>query len=401
MSPKISIKKSIAFFLVSLLLIGGIFGCNIAQQDIYKGNFDAAITRLCKKLSKRPHNEDNILLLERAFSNAMLIDLKRIDQLRSQNSAAGWVEINDIYKNIDVRQDQIRRVLPLHLDKAGRDCNIKFIDVNAQLASSGKKAAEFYYNEAKQLLANQNRLDARKAYADLVALSNYSHDYTDVLQLKATAREEGINLVLFKMLNNSDAIMPGQLEKDLMTMTVNDLNEEWVVYHNKAVEGASYDYKIICRVQHMMVGPEQQNEKAYTDSKQVQDGWEYVLDSRGNVKKDSLGNDIKKPKMKTISCEVKEVHQFKQATMDGVLEYYSSNNNMLIKTMPIKADGVFDNSFAVARGDMNALSKDSKLKLDKKPMPFPSNADLMLQAGATFKTMLHQAMNDNRSLVRN
>jgi hypothetical protein len=389
------------YLLSSLLLISVLLGCNIAQQDIYKGNFDAAITRLCKKLSKHPHNEDNILLLERAFTNAMTVDLKRIDQLRTQNSAAGWVEINSIYQNIDIRQDQIRRVLPLHLDKAGRDCSIQFIDVNAQLASSGKKAAEFYYKEAKQLLSNRNRLDARKAYADLLALNNYPHDYTDVLQLKAQAREEGINLVLFKMMNNSDAIMPAQLEKDLMTMTVNDLNEDWVVYHGKAVDGADYDYKVVCRVQHMMVGPEQQNEKSYTDSKQVQDGWEYILDSRGNVKKDSLGNDMKKPKMKTISCVVKEVHQFKQATMDGVLEYYSTNSNMLIKTMPVKGDGVFENTFAVAVGDQSALTKDSKLKLDRKPMPFPTNAELMLQAGATFKTVLHKAMMDNRSLVRN
>ncbi len=389
------------YLLSSLLLISVLLGCNIAQQDIYKGNFDAAITRLCKKLSKHPNNEDNILLLERAFSNAMTVDLKRIDQLRTQNSAAGWVEINSIYQNIDVRQDQIRRVLPLHLDKAGRDCSIQFIDVNAQLASSGKKAGEFYYKEAKQLLSNRNRLDARKAYADLLALNNYPHDYTDVLQLKAQAREEGINLVLFKMMNNSDAIMPAQLEKDLMTMTVNDLNEDWVVYHGKAVDGADYDYKVVCRVQHMMVGPEQQNEKSYTDSKQVQDGWEYILDSRGNVKKDSLGNDMKKPKMKTISCVIKEVRQFKQATMDGVLEYYSTNSNMLIKTMPIKADGVFENTFAIAVGDLSALTKDSKLKLDRKPMPFPTNAELMLQAGATFKTVLHKAMTDNRSLVRN
>jgi hypothetical protein len=389
------------YLLSSLLLISVLLGCNIAQQDIYKGNFDAAITRLCKKLSKHPHNEDNILLLERAFTNAMTVDLKRIDQLRTQNSATGWVEINSIYQNIDVRQDQIRRVLPLHLDKAARDCSIQFIDVNAQLASSGKKAAEFYYKEAKQLLSNRNRLDARKAYADLLALNNYPHDYTDVLQLKAQAREEGINLVLFKMMNNSDAIMPAQLEKDLMTMTVNDLNEDWVVYHGKAVDGADYDYKVVCRVQHMIVGPEQQNEKSYTDSKQVQDGWEYILDSRGNVKKDSLGNDMKKPKMKTISCVVKEVHQFKQATMDGVLEYYSTNSNMLIKTMPVKGDGVFENTFAIAVGDQSALTKDSKLKLDRKPMPFPTNAELMLQAGATFKTVLHKAMMDNRSLVRN
>lgn len=393
--------KQLRFILGALFFLTFIFGCNIAQQDIYKGNFDAAITRLCKKLSKHPHNEDNILLLERAFTNAMTVDLKRIDQLRTQNNAAGWVEINSIYQNIDVRQDQIRRVLPLHLDKAGRDCSIQFIDVNAQLASSGKKAGEFYYNEAKQLLSNRNRLDARKAYADLLALNNYPHDYTDVLQLKAQAREEGINLVLFKMMNNSDAIMPAQLEKDLMTMTVNDLNEEWVVYHGKAVDGADYDYKVVCRVQHMIVGPEQQNEKSYTDTKQVQDGYEYVLDSRGNVKKDSLGNDMKKPKMKTISCVIKEVRQFKQATMDGVLEYYSTNSNMLIKTMPLKADGVFENTFAIAVGDLSALTKDSKMKLDRKPMPFPTNAELMLQAGATFKTVLHKAMIDNRNLVRN
>ena len=41
------------------------------------------------------------------------------------------------------------------------------------------------------------------------------------------------------------------------------------------------------------ISPEQINEKQIIREKVIKDGFDYVLDKRGNVAKDSLGNDIK------------------------------------------------------------------------------------------------------------
>ena len=100
----------------------------------------------------------------------------------------------------------------------------------------------------------------------------------------------------------------------------------------------------------------------YTDSKKVEDGWEYVLDAKGNVMKDSLGNDIKTKKYKTISCDVIETVQKKESTIGAVVQFFTANNE-LIQSVPVSSVANFQYISATAIGDLNALSDASRAKL--------------------------------------
>jgi hypothetical protein len=390
-------KKHLFFVLVFI----GFMACNIPRQQILRGNYDDAITTLCRKLSRKPNKDENIILLERAYLGAQQRDLDRIDYLRKENSATNWITINDIYKHIQFRQNQIRPLLPLRIASLKRNCNITLIDVNDQIINSGNKAAEFYYNEAQSLLKTNSHLNARKAYSDLMEIKNYPNQYTDVSQLLVQAKQMGINHVLFRMRNVSNEMLPIDFEKDLLKISLQELNGEWIQYNTTQQENTNYDFEIIVRINKLIVSPEQNNEVNTLESKEIQDGWEYELDAKGNVKKDSLGNDIKHPKMKKITCDVKETNQLKTASIMATLDYVNLATKQLMQTFPLQADAVFENKFVFIHGDQNALSEATKAKLKSKPMPFPTNLQILDQCGNTLKPSIKTAILQHRGLVEN
>ena len=82
---------------------------------------------------------------------------------------------------------------------------------------------------------------------------------------------------------------------------------QWTKYHLKTNEVTSYDYGIEVHIQTVDIGPEQIRESSYEDVARVQDGFQYVLDGKGNVAKDTLGNDLKEPKFIEVSIELIKV----------------------------------------------------------------------------------------------
>ena len=209
----------------------------------------------------------------------------------------------------------------------------------------------------------------------------------------------GTSYVLFKMQNNTGTPLPPNFETELTKISLTDLDADWIRYHTHKTTGTTYDYNIVVNMKNIMVSPEAVKEIQYTESKTVPDGWQYLLDAHGNVRKDSLGNDIKVPKTKVITCIVEETYQNKKATIAGTLDYVNNANNQLIKTDPIAADNFFEYRSAVANGDFNALKPETREKLGRKPVPFPPSFDMILQAGQTLKGMVKNIILANKEVL--
>ena len=114
--------------------------------------------------------------------------------------------------------------------------------------------------------------------------------------------------------------------------------------------------------------------------------------------KDSLGNDIKITKYKTITCEVIETQQKKTALVSGEIEFVEVANEQLLFTAPLTAQSLFENFAATAVGDVKALSAETKKKLGNKPLPFPSSAALILMSGDILKGMVKDIIYKNSSV---
>ena len=177
------------------------------------------------------------------------------------------------------------------------------------------------------------------------------------------------------------------------------LDSEWRDYSFEEKPGLHYDYKVIYKVRDIDISPERVQERAYIDEKKIQDGYDYVLDNRGNVKKDSLGNDIKIPRMVSIRADVLEVHQSKAARIGGAIEVRDLNRNSLLETCDLATEVVFENYASTFHGDERALSQDSKNRLGNRPLPFPRDEDMLVQAAERLKPDVKEELRRSRAIL--
>ena len=140
-------------------------------------------------------------------------------------------------------------------------------------------------------------------------------------------------------------------------------------------------------------------DKDIIEKKTIENGFEYVLDSKGNVMKDTAGNDIKIPKYKTLSCTVIETHQHKSVRIDGNLEFMSNNPKKLLKKEPIGAENIFDHQSARAVGDLEALDDQAKELIKNEYIPFPNDMQMVFNTTQTLKPAIQDALYRNRRYI--
>jgi len=384
-----------------VLLIMPFSSCVSPKKLIGQGQYDHAIASLVKKLTRNKNKDKNVELIEAAFKKANQRDLDRITFLKKEGRPENWDEIYQRYHNIKSRQDRVQAILPLYIQYKNRSADLPFVKIEDDMISSKEKAAAFYYANAMQLLTKNNRMDARRAYEELTNIKQYYTSYKDLDDQLRRAHAAGTNYVLYKFKNDYRGIIPAEFEREFMKISLQDQNDFWINYHVVRDPAVTYDYEVRYLLKDIQVSPEQYKEVQYEETKQVQDGWEYEYDRSGNVKKDSLGNDIKKPKYKTIKATVKEIQQRKMATLIGKLQYYNNHTGQMMESHPIGADAVWENFAATYMGDKNALKPDTLKKIGNSPQAFPTNEYMIMQANATIKPIIKSSVAKYHNLVAN
>ena len=388
-------KKIICYILISALITS----CTSSLKLMKNGDYDGAIYKSVHKLKHKKQNEKEIVVLEQAYQKANERDRERINFLKKEGKPDNWDDIFLIYSKMDQRQQTVKALLPLNISSQNRDAQYDFVNYDDEIIQAKKNATEYFYVHALSLLDKNNKPDARKAYYELSKVKSFSSNYKDVDKELIRSKNMGISYVLFKMKNTTGVPLPPSFEDELTKISLNELNSEWLSYHTRETKDMGYDYTILVNMKNINVSPEGIKETNFTETKIVPDGFQYVLDAHGNVKKDSLGNDMKAPKTKTISCNVIETYQNKKAIIAGTLDYINNNTGQLIKTDPIASENFFEHRSMSAVGDINALKPETKAKIGNRPVPFPSGFEMLLQAGQTLKGMTKNIINTNRHLL--
>lgn len=386
-------------FLLSFLLAS----CHTAQKYVESGDYDSAIDYCVRKLKGKPKKKlEYVQRLEQAFRKAQARDLATVEQLKAENRPELWERIHDIHLGILNRQHKVAPLTPL-VAKNGYRAQIQFVEIGPMERQSREKAAEYLYDQSVELLDRAERGDkmaARKAYGMLQDLQNrYYPNYRDKDALKAKARDLGTSYVVFEVKNQSGKLLPRGFAERLMAFDKQGLDSEWREFSFEEKPGLHYDYKAIYKVRDIDISPERVQERSYIDEKKIQDGWDYVLDKRGNVMKDSLGNDIKTPRMVFIRAEILEVHQTKAARIAGAIEVRDLRNNDLLETCDLATEVVFENYASTFRGDERALSQDSKNRIGNRPLPFPLDEDMLVQAAERLKPNVKEELRRSRSIL--
>lgn len=376
-----------------------IAGCASSLKQLQRGNYDEAIKTAVKKLRVDPTIQEQIEVLDKAYLLANQQDHDRVKFLKEEGSPYNWDEIFERYSKLKDRQALVSTVLPLQL--GDQIIDYAYIDYDSEIIQAKRNAADYFWNHANELMGKGDKESYRQAYYEFRKAKEYAGNISNINQLIEEAHWKGISRVLVSFENKTQINLPDQFKKDLMNFGVTDFNSEWIEFHATTPStNTYYDYFTIINLKKIEVSPEQVQQKDRMESKEIEDGWEYVLDDNGNVVKDSEGNDVKIPKKRTIVCTLIETHQYKAAKLEGDIELVQNEPRKVIRQVPIGAESIFEHISARAVGDVNALSDESKELLKNTSVPFPRDLDLIIDGAETFKKSIRDGLGDLRRLIK-
>ncbi len=385
-------KLNLLIGLATILLFGA---CASVNKMVERGNYDEAIVKLARKMTgKKNKKTKDIKVLERAFSKVTAEDLAYAQRLKDSGRPSAWDEIFNTYHKIDERQELIQPFLPL-VSKDGYRGKFRFANIAALKDEAADKATAFHYYEAQRLLKLADSGDkraARKAYDGLSLLEQYTDSYKDSRKLKREAQALGTNRVLVKLHNNTFGFMPREVEQEIMSVNVKELNTFWTKYYTRTNVERDFDFVARLDLDEIAISPEKEFVDRYRDEKEVKDGWEYQLDANGNVEKDTLGNDIKIDRFVKVYAEVIEVRRTKSAIASGRFGLFDADTKELIETRPFNVDAHFDDYASTFNGDRRALCDRSRNRLRDRPAPFPSDLLMSLDVAHELKEVMKNEM---------
>lgn len=386
-------KKPLLFIAVTFFVLS----CSTSKQiekNLNVGNYDQAINDAISKLrtnKDKKRKSDYILMLEEAFGKVTQRDLQNINFLKKENNPENYMRIYDAYVVLKNRQERIKPLLPLYV--SGKKAKFDFQNYSNQIITYKNNASEQLYQNAKALLNSNNKLDFRYAYDDLSEIENINPNYKDVRQLMDVAHQKGTDFVLVDMINDSRKVIPQRLESDLLNFSSYGLNNFWVEYHGTPQDNLDYDYNMQVKLREINISPEQIKERQIIKEKQIVDGKKNLLNEDGQVVKDSLGQNIKVDKLKSIRCEYYEFKQFKSTQVVGNVEFFNLSTKQLLDNFPISSEFIFEHVYATSRGDRRALEKDLIPFLERRAIPFPNEEQMIYDTGEDLKIQLKKIIN--------
>lgn len=391
-------KKQL-LFTISFLFLISCSSIKKTQEAINYGNYDSAITIAIEKLQKnktKKGNQPYVLMLQEAFSKATAKDLDRISFLKKDQNPENIETIFGIYKDLKNRQEVIKPLLPLPILNSGNNAEFQFRNYDDEIIANKNQLSDYLYAKSKKLFDANNKFDYRNAFEDLEYIEKINPNFKDVRNLMDVAHQRGLDFVIVSMKNETDKVIPKRLEEDLLNFDTYGLNDLWTVYHDAKDPKITYDFGLELNFRDILVSPEQIREKQLIKEKDVVDGFTYLLDKDGKEVLDEGGKKIKLDKIVKVRCELYQFTQFKSAKVIGQVKYVDLISKQNLETYPIASEFLFQHIYANYKGDKRALESSFLDQIKLRVVPFPTNEQMIYDAGQDLKERLKSIITRNR-----
>jgi uncharacterized protein YceK len=388
-------KRIIPLVFILIIILSG---CGSSKKQLQKGNYNAAVEKAVKQLRRDPKDVKQIDILDQSYKVANDQDNERIRILKMEGRPNSWDEIYLVYKALNDRQSLVRTVTPLNMN--GRSVDYPYVDYVPEMVNAKRKAADFYYTHGNELMKSGLKQSYRQAFAEFIRAKDYVGDYEGIDSKIQEAKYQGMSRVFVSIQNSSILKFPKEFEQDLLALDLPGLNSEWVEYHTQNLnDNTQYDYFVNVNVKSIVVSPDQTIQKDSVIKRDVEDGFAYVLDKKGNVMRDSLGNDIKQKKYKSLQCALVETIQSKACRIDGDVEVIQMNPNKVLKKDPIGAQSSFENISSRALGDIQALNAKQLERTRTSIVPFPTDIEMVVRCSESLKMAIRGAIQNDRRFI--
>ena len=374
--------KYLVLFLAYVFL-----GCSPIKKinnNVIAGEFDKAIDRTIKELKKTKKLKNKIELekiLEDIFNRSVIQSNEIISQFKADGNPEFYDDIYFEYNKLIDRQEKLKNVSNARL-------SFGFKNYNSELINYRYKTSDYYLESSKNLIKSNSKIGYRNAYEYLSLIELINPNYKETRSLIDLCLEKGKDNFLLSVYNESNSVLFKQLQEDILNINGYGLNSKWKLFHtaNDNFNG-NFDYFIELAFKAFIISPERINERESVKEKNIKDGFTYVLDTNGNVMKDSLGNDIKVDKIVKISAKKIEFEQTKSAKVIAEVRILNKDKGLIDK-FPLESDFWFRNIFIEFEGDKRCLSK-KDIELSKRGfIPFPSDENLIFNNAENIKAKL-------------
>ncbi len=383
-------RKTVLFSV--LVVLASCSGVKKTQEALNTGNYMAAMDKAISNLvgnKTKKGNQEYIVLLEEAFAKNAEREHQEIKFLLKDGNPAHLETVYNKYLQLKNIQERIRPLLPLHINDRGRNASFDLVDYDRELLRVKDGLSEYLYNNALDLLASAKyKSDYRAAYEDLEYLQKINPGYGETLAKMDEAYNKGLEFVRVELGNYSEQIIPERLERELLDFNTYGIDNFWLQYHANPLSNLKYDYAMNLDFMEINISPERINETQIIKEKQIKDGYKYLLDEKGNTVKDSLGDPIKVDRLKTVKCNFYRFTQTKSARIGAKVRFTDLANGQEINSYPLSSEFVFEHVFANYQGDKRALDNELLIFLDAREVPFPSDQQMVYDAGEDLKARL-------------
>jgi hypothetical protein len=381
-------------FILTILLAG----CGSSKKQLEKGNYDAAIQKAVKNLRKDPKDVKQIDILVQAYKVSNDQDNERVRFLKMEGKPNNWDEIYLLYKSLGDRQSLVKTVTPLNAN--GKSVDFEYVDYMPDMVNAKQKAADYYFTHGNELMKSGIKESYRQAFAEYLRAKQYVGDYEGIDGKIQDAKDMGMSRVLVSIQNNSIIKFPKEFEDGLLMLDLPHLNSDWVEYYTlNPNDNTQFDYFINVTIKNVAVSPDNSIQRDSVIKRDIEDGFFYVLDKKGNVMRDSLGNDIKQKKYKTVQCALVETIQSKACRIDGQIDVIQANPNKALKQDPIGAQSHFENISSRALGDIQALNQSQLERTKTSIVPFPNDIEMIIRCSESLKGAIRGAIQNDRRFI--
>jgi hypothetical protein len=374
-------------------------GLKQTQNNLASGNYDAAIDIALSNLRSnkdKKGKQDYIYLLEEAFAKAKERDLNTISFLSKENNPNNLEKIYNTYMALNDRQEKIKPLLPLKLIKEGRNAIFPFDNYNDQIISSKNALSNYLYTNAKALMLTKSKMNYRRVYDDLAYLDKINPNYKDIAKIMDEAQFKGTDYVIVYTQNETNMIIPTQLQNDLLDFKSYKLNDKWTVYHSEKQKDTYYDYGMLINFRSIFISPEQIKEREFIKERQIVDGQKKQLDANGNVVLDRQGKPVLIDNLVNATVKIYEVRQFKSCQITAKVDYIDNKSKQSIESFPISSEFVFENIYSTYKGDRRAADENYFSYFDKKIVPFPTSEQMIYDTGEDLKSKINAVITSNQ-----
>ena len=391
--------KKITFIIAFFTILTTSCGVKQTQNNLTSGNYDAAIDIAVSNLRSnkdKKGKQDYIYLLEEAFAKAKERDLNTLNFLSKENNPSNLEKIYNTYMMLNDRQEKIRPLLPLKLIKEERNAFFPFDDYSDPIIRSKNALSNYLYTNAKALMLTKNKMNYRRVYDDLIYLDKINHNYKDVADILDEAQFKGTDFVMVYTKNETNMIIPVDLQNDLLDFKSYKLNDKWTVYHTVKQNDIYYDYGMLINFKSILISPEQIKEREFIKERQIVDGQKKQVDSNGRIVVDREGKPVMIDNLINASVKINEVRQFKSCQITAKVDYIDNKTKQTIGSFPITSEFVFENIYATFRGDSRAADDNYKPNFYNKAVPFPSSEQMVYDTSENLKSKINGVITNNQ-----